>query len=88
MGAVEDVLVAAAARHRCDFAAVEADADVAEQLGLRGRGRFSDRAAEVEPCTETGNASLPGWNKEHPDKPPTEALAPRDQQEPQLKRYL
>lgn len=53
MGAVEDVLVAAAARHRCDLAAVEADAHVADELGLRGRGRFSDGAAEVKPCRET-----------------------------------
>lgn len=52
MGAVEDVLVAAAARHGSDFAAVEADAHVTEELGLRGRGRLPDGAAEVETCRE------------------------------------
>lgn len=52
MSAVEDVLVAAAARHRCDFAAVEADAHVTEEVGLRGRGRLPDGAAEVETCRE------------------------------------
>lgn len=50
MGAVEDVLVAAAARHCGDLAAVEAHAHVAHQLGLRRRGGFSYCAAEVKPC--------------------------------------
>lgn len=32
MGAVKDVLVATGACHRCDLAAVKADADVADEL--------------------------------------------------------
>lgn len=55
MGAVENVLVAAAARHRCDLAAVEADADVAQQLRLRRRGGFPDGAAQVETCARKEN---------------------------------
>lgn len=53
MSAVEDVLVAAAARYRGDFAAVEADAHVAEQLRFRGRGGFTYGPAEVKACRET-----------------------------------
>lgn len=49
MGTVENVLVAAAAGHSCDFASVKADADAEEQLWLRGCGRFSYCAAEVKP---------------------------------------
>ena len=48
MGAVEDVFVAAGARHRRDFAAVEADADAADELRGRGRGGGRHRAAEME----------------------------------------
>ena len=48
VGAVEDVLVAARARHRRDLAAVKADADAAHQLRGRGRGRVRDRATQVE----------------------------------------
>lgn len=48
VGAIEDVLVAAATRYRCDFAAVEADADVAQEFGLRRRGGLPHGAAEVE----------------------------------------
>lgn len=49
MGAVKDVLVATGACHRCDFAAVKADADVADELRRRGRGGVRHRAAEMEP---------------------------------------
>lgn len=49
MGAVKDVLVATGARHRRDLAAVEADADIADQLRRGGRGGVRHRAAEMEP---------------------------------------
>lgn len=52
MGAVENVLVAAAARHRGDLAAVEADAHAADELRLGGRGGFPHGAAEVETCRQ------------------------------------
>lgn len=48
MGAVKDVLVATGACHRCDLAAVEADADVADELRRWGRGGVRHRAAEME----------------------------------------
>lgn len=61
MGAVKDVLVAAGARHRRDLAAVEADADVADQLRRRGRGGVRHCAAEVEPLRrgEKGEPASP-----------------------------
>lgn len=48
MGAVEDVLVTAGARHGGDLAAVEADADAADEFRGRGRGRVRHCATQVE----------------------------------------
>lgn len=48
MGAVEDVFVAAGARYGRDLAAVEADADAADELRGRGRGGVRHCAAEME----------------------------------------
>lgn len=48
MGAVKDVFVAAGACYRRDLAAVEADADAANQLWGRGCGRVRHCAAEME----------------------------------------
>lgn len=48
VGTVEDVFVAAGARHRCDLAAVEADADAAHELWGRGRGGVCHCAAQME----------------------------------------
>ncbi len=50
VGAVEDVLVGTAACYCCDFAAVEADAHVADQLRLWWCGWFPYCAAEVKSC--------------------------------------
>ncbi len=48
MGAVEDVFVAAGACYCRDLAAVEADADAANELRGRGCGRVRHCAAEME----------------------------------------